>query len=288
MPVLYSERNPAMFTLFLIMDHFRGQNVIRHFSKHYPNYIIDCIISKDFPSLSPFPDFSLALCDRDREIRRARQANIPVIALAHESNRQESLMGTPWLVLDTEALTPDFLKEVYCRFFRLPLRILETGRCLVRELHAPDLPFLCALQEENANNPEGCFFPASCPDPASFLEEYTAHQYAFYGYGLYGIFSKRSGEFMGIAGFSPLDGEQVEIGYSLLKKWQDQKIASEILPPLLSCGRRDFDFQNIVARIPEGNLASRKLAQKNGLKIITETSDDSKKDSKNSSHPQKS
>ena len=197
-----------MFNFFIIMDEIQGNNIARNFSSEYFNYTINFIISKEFPSLSAFPDFSLILCDLDKNIELAKTYNIPVIALSHENNRQESLMGTPWLILDTDALSPFFLNEVYCRHHKQPLTITTTNRCIVRELTIRQLPELLQLQEENKNNPSGCFFPQniiSHKEAEEFLQNYIKNQYSFYGYGIYGIFNKENENFLGIAGFSSLE-----------------------------------------------------------------------------------
>ena len=288
------------------MDEIQGNNIARNFSSEYFNYTINFIISKEFPVLTDFPDFSLILCDLDKNIKLAKSYNIPVIALSHENNRQESLMGTPWLILDTDALSPFFLNEVYCRHYKKPLTIITTNRCIIRELTIRQLPELLQLQEENKNNPSGCFFPQniiSRTEAKEFLQNYIKNQYSFYGYGIYGIFNKENETFLGIAGFSPLENVVTsdivnskeknfeisknfsernfeknpannlneyfaEIGYSILKKWQQQGIASEVLPPLIHFGKEYLGFTEIVTRIEKSNIASIRLSQKNNLKIL--------------------
>lgn len=302
-----------MYTLYLIMDKIRGNTITRHFFSDYPNYTIKFVISKDFPAKNAFPDFSVIICDRDEGISAAVKTGLPVIAFSHNENPNESLLGTPWLILDADALTPDFLEEVYCRHYGLPLTICETDRCIMRELTASELAPLLVLQKENAGNPAGCFFPENCPDTKQFLESYIKNRYPFYGYGIYGIFAENTGEFMGIAGFSESSaggrdsqcsqGGQgcsqdsqsdsrdsqcgqdsqnrqnssqsgqdgcMDVGYSLLKKWQGQKVASEVLPALLAYGRDHYSFAKFTARIRRENRASIRLAEKNGLEILLE------------------
>lgn len=304
------------------MDEIQGNNIARNFSSEYFNYTINFIISKEFPVLTDFPDFSLILCDLDKNIELAKAHNLPVIAFSHENNKQESLMGTPWLILDADALNPFFLNEVYCRHYKQPLPITTTNRCIIRELTPTQLPELMLLQEENKNNPSGCFFPQNCNTTLAakeFLLNYIENQYSFYGYGIYGIFSKENENFLGIAGFSPLENvitseplnskdknlkisensseknfekipknkhknisEEIsekypennsneycaEIGYSILKKWQRQGFASEVLPSLIHFGKEYLGFTKIITRIEKNNIASIRLARKNNLQIL--------------------
>ena len=295
-----------MFNFFIIMDEIQGNNIARNFSSEHFNYTINFIISKEFPALTDFPDFSLILCDLDKNIELAKKHNLPVIAFSHKNNRQESLMGIPWLILDTDGLSPFFLNEVYCRHYKKPLTITTTNRCIIRELTTRQLPELLQLQKENKNNPSGCFFPQNCSTYAEaeeFLQNYIKNQYTFYGYGIYGIFNKKNETFLGIAGFSPFEnvitsdtlnskekkpeilrdfsGQNfedapennsneycIEIGYSVLKKWQQQGIASEALPPLIHFSKEYLGFTKIVTRIEKNNIASIRLAKKNNLKIL--------------------
>lgn len=275
-----------MFNFFIIMDEILGNSIARNFSSEYFNYTINFIISKEFPALTNFPDFSLVLCDLDKNIELAQKHNLPVIALSHEKNQQESLMSTPWLILDANALSPFFLEEVYYRYHHLSLTITTTNCCTVRELTIEQLPGLLLLQEENKNNPSGCFFPENCHTTSQaeeFLLNYIKNQYAFYGYGIYGIFKKETKTFLGIAGFSPIenipdqnklntynnpDNYYAEIGYSILKEFQRQGIASEVLPPLLHFGKEYLGFTEIITRIERDNIPSIRLAKKNKIRII--------------------
>ena len=52
-----------MFNLFIIMDEIQGNNIARNFSSEYFNYTINFIISKEFPVLTDFPDFSATFID---------------------------------------------------------------------------------------------------------------------------------------------------------------------------------------------------------------------------------
>ena len=75
-----------MFNFFIIMDENLGNTIARHFSSKYLNYTINFIISKEFPSFSDFPDFSLVLCDLDQNIELAKKYNVdmPIVEAVNE------------------------------------------------------------------------------------------------------------------------------------------------------------------------------------------------------------
>lgn len=209
------------------------------------------------------------LCDTDEAIVRRRTEGFPVIAVSHDGNRSASLMGTPWLLLSAEALTTDFLLEVYCRHHHLPLPLFSTARCIVRELSENDLSSLLLLQKENSAHPENGFFPAACENPASFLTDYIRHQYPFFCFGLYAILEKATEQFMGIAGFSSADDLQAEVSYALLQKYQKQGYAEEVLRTLLVYGKKQNGFEQFFARIRLENRSSVMLAEKCGIRIVS-------------------
>ena len=243
----------------------------------------------DDKKTEPAVDITIFLCDTDDAVRRRRAEGVPVIAVSHAGNVTEDLMGTPWLVLSPEALTPEFLYEVYCRHYERPMWILETERCRLRELSVDDCDALLFLQKENAPHWDGCFFPADCDDPEKFLSDYIRHQYPFFGFGLYAVLEKDSGDFMGIAGFVGVteatpDGNtsdmvtivntgaghrpaSAEVSYAFLQKYQHRGFAKEVLQALLAYGKETGGFGQFPPRLRPENTASAALARTCGVTI---------------------
>ena len=217
----------------------------------------------------------ILLCDRDRLLIQSSRIPRPCIAVSHSGNSGESLMHSPWLICSPEALDEHFLNQIWCRYHSLPIKILETERCMLRELTLSDLPGLVSLQEENDSDPSACFFPPEIfpEESEQYLKNYINHQYPFYGYGYYAIILKHPADhpFAGIIGLSPPDAEEktgTEIGYALLKKYQGEGISSEILPALLEYIRLYYSPDPVTARIRRDNTASIRLASRNLLHII--------------------
>lgn len=268
------------FTLLLYLQE-KYLNLIVHFlSANYTASNINiisrkCIDTNNLKIYSSAEHPIIVLCDSDQAISAFHREGFPIIAFSHDDNSGETLMGSPWLILSIEALTPDFLEEVYCRHYHLPLMIADTARCLLKELTMADLPFLMKLQKENADNPDGCFFPADCKAPDLFLHEYIRHQYPFYNFGLYAILEKNHNTFLGIAGFSiPAETYQesesadIEISYALLKEYQHQGYMSEALGSLIAKEKENGRFKQITARIHRSNHASIHMAKKHEFQII--------------------
>lgn len=267
------------FTLILCTAQNFGAQLIRAFSSNYPNYTIHFVFSKGIPGKT-WPDIPadvenqressspIFLCDNDEGIGCLRRTfpTIPVIAVSHKHNSLESLMGTPWLILSPDALTPFFLEEVYCRSHKKPLTIARTARCILRELIPADLPGLLQLQSENASNPDGCFFPAGCPNPDAFLLDYIQTQYPFFGFGMFGVIKKEDDVFLGIVGLLA-EEDTAAISYSLLKQHQHKGMATEAVRGLLAAAKLRWDFTDFTAIIHRNNTPSARTAKRCGLHI---------------------
>ena len=241
------------------------------------------------------------MTDTEERIAFWKSSGLPVIAFSHKNNGNEDLMGSPWLVLSPRALSYEYLLEVHHRHYGIPIVILTTDRCLLREFTLRDLPLLLDLDAEQEDSTTK-FFREGEEAPEVFLAAYIRYQYPFYGYGIYAAFRKETGEFLGLAGFfrteegsgervgekilevsfcpdSPpaekrkipaADKQQeheVEIGYVTKKSARRKGYAGEWIRGLISYARRDLDLYGIVARIPASNMASLKTALSAGGKL---------------------
>ena len=244
-----------------------------------------------FPYGRTFEENTIFICDQDLSVSYASFTGCPVIALSHQHNRDQSLMGAGWLIDSPESISAFFLEEVYCHHYHLPLLITETKRCSIRELCMENLPDLVRLQEENADRPEGCFFNTEPSDYARFLADYIRCQYPLYGYGLYAVTAKgsapaesaaekkeaRENQFLGLIGFSgrrmPSDGDSpdsgaTEVCYSFLTRYHRMQYAYESLTALLAFARGQWDMKDFFTVIPADNAASRSLAGRLGLTVL--------------------
>ena len=232
---------------------------------------------------------AVALTDTKEGILSWQAAGIPVIALSHEENRDEDLMKSPWLVLSTEALTPEYLLEVHHRYNGIPLTVAVSERCMFRELIPDDLPNLLALDREQEGNSAGLFFRETDTDPEAFLENYIAYHYPFYGYGIYAVIQVEKAEFLGLAGFYPAGSlpesqfpeggmaeisfgkenaaSRVEIGYVIKKSARRKGYAKECICTLTDYARQTLGFDEIIARIPADNAASIRTALSAGGRL---------------------
>lgn len=152
-----------------------------------------------------------------------------------------------------------------------PHPVLQTSRLLLRKLTEADLPDLAQmlLDPEVMYAYEHTFTP---PEVEEWLKRQQG-RYAQYGFGLWAVVDRRTGEMIGQAGITLQDCEGVlvpEIGYLLKKKFWHQGYAQEAA---LAC--RDYAFQvlgmeRVYSIIKTDNLPSIRVAKALGMKPVKE------------------
>lgn len=176
-------------------------NIIRSITKDKILFQVAGELTESGKNLMVPVEKGIVISDTDRGIRSWIHRGYPVIAWSHEKNPGEDLTKTPWLILSLTALSGDYLEEVWHRFHKIPLEIVRTDRCYLRELSMEDLPDLLSLDAEQEPDSPGLFFKGRLESKEQYLSAYIRTQYPFYGYGLYGAYHKDTDEFLGIAGF---------------------------------------------------------------------------------------
>ena len=269
------------YTLLFSMAFPGAEELGRSLKKYYNNYNIEFLNIEDLHFKDFYPEKSFIFCDRDSSLKKARQTGMPVIAVSHSCNREESLFGSPFMIVLEEAasavdiLTPMYLEKVYCRHHLLPLQIARTPRLILRELTMSDLNDVISLDLENISDSDALFFPPEYLSSRfrdlhceTFLKNYIRNQYRFFDIGFYGVFEKEHGQFAGLVGFNTPEDRYIEIGYSLKEKFRRRGIGTEALSALLGYFRTYYPSLDVIVTMKEPNTASRKLAEKFGIRCI--------------------
>ncbi len=98
------------------------------------------------------------------------------------------------------------------------------------------------------------------------LEQYSVSKTT----GLWGIFSKANGDFMGSCLLRPFYDEAgvLELGYSLEKKYWGDGFATEMAIAMVAHGLSDQSISEIVAVTELENMGSQRVLEKAGLKRV--------------------
>ena len=227
---------------------------------------------------------TLYIVDTKQKLDQIKKMGLPVLAWLHEGNRDQDLSAAAYAVEDPLALDMDFYEKVYRREMHIFWEILETDRCLVREMVPEDAEAFEKIYRESEICRYMKDFHVDAVGEAVYIREYQAH-YRFYEYGVWSIVLKETGEVIGRAGFLEADvdvsvdkpGKMADagiakeekglpcLGYMIGVPWQRQGLAYEVCRALLQYAKEELGFEVVQLLIEKDNQASVGLAQKLGF-----------------------
>ena len=152
------------------------------------------------------------------------------------------------------------------------MQILETSRLILREFRRDDADALARV----ISDPETMrFYPAPL-DQAGVEQwiERNLRRYADHGHGLWAMVLKSTGDMIGDCGltFQNVDGvNELEIGYHVRRDLWGQGLATEAARACRDYGFSRLSADRIISLIRSENVPSRRVAEKNGMKIWKES-----------------
>ncbi len=147
------------------------------------------------------------------------------------------------------------------------MAVLETERLILRPLTLEDVDALAALYAD--------------PDVMRYFEgtrsweitrqrvEQIIEQYARTRVDFLATIYKENGAFIGRCGllWQVIDDmQEVEVAYMLAKPYWGRGLGTEAAQALKEHGFRDFGFRRLISIIDPGNIASIRVAEKNGMR----------------------
>ncbi|MGN0506084.1 MAG: GNAT family N-acetyltransferase [Lachnospiraceae bacterium] len=172
------------------------------------------------------------------------------------------------LLESPDEVSVSYLNMVYCHEKGIPAVIMETERCIVRELTLQEASELYAISSKPQVN-RYLAEPVGTPEEeAEKLSAYIRTVYPFFGYGFWGVYEKESGKLIGKAGFK--EGSMpLEVGYLFDNTVWGKGIATEVLKALVRYAKEELNACELIARIHPENTASRRVAEKCDVRIET-------------------
>ena len=151
-------------------------------------------------------------------------------------------------------------------------KIATTKRLILRMMEPNDVDSILQI----VSDPETMtFYPAVLNRTET--ERYVQRNLARYhrdGLGLWVVRFKDTNEFAGICGLvvqTVDEKREIEIGYLFLRKYWGQGLATEAAIACRDYGFRKRGFSRLISIIAPGNIASRRVAEKAGMKLEKET-----------------
>lgn len=183
-----------------------------------------------------------------------------------EASNGRSFPEALYCIEELSALDADQLEKMYLRFHELPWKILETERCIVREITPKDID---ALYEIYANKKivrytDDLF--ESYDQELAYTKDYIKQQYRFYEYGMWVVIRKADGRLIGRAGISNRLGYKgAELGYVIASDCWRQGYANEVCTAILNYALKELTMKKLNAFTVKENIASVSLLTKLGF-----------------------
>lgn len=210
----------------------------------------------------------LILTDSPQLSHICRKYDMAVAAVLTEENDFEEV-SIPYAVTGIEDLDEEYLKRIWQRYRGIPWTICETERCLVRETTVEDVEAFYRLYADKSIT---AYMENLFEDPErerEYIKEYIEKVYGFYGFGMWTVCLKDSGEVIGRAGLSMREGfEEPELGYVIGVPWQKQGLAAEVCRAILKYGEEELGFRNVRILMNPENAASERLCKSLGFRYV--------------------
>ena len=216
------------------------------------------------------PDGKLYLTDDVSQLRIWQKCGLEGAVLLHEGNRQEDFRGIMYALEQVENFDAEELDRIYRRLHGLPWRILETDRCVVREITMEDVDRLYEIYAEPSVTAYMDRLYTDRDEEKAYTQSYIRNTYGFYGYGMWIVEEKSSGSVIGRAGIEPC-GDEDELGYVIAEPWRGIGIAKEVCGAVMKYGFGELGLEQIFARVQSKNQPSKGLLQKLGFQKHSET-----------------
>ena len=191
-------------------------------------------------------------------------------ALGFESTPGDYL-SSAYVVQDLCRVERRDLEVVDARFHNIPLTILETKRCIIREHSIEDFQAILDIyQDKSMTDYIEPLYDGE--EEREYQKKYIDVVYKFYGYGLWLIVDKETGEVIGRAGVESKENcediNQVELSYQVKKEYQNKGIATEVCKAIVNYTFEKLEKKSIIANVNEKNIPSIRIMEKLGFKPL--------------------
>jgi RimJ/RimL family protein N-acetyltransferase len=151
--------------------------------------------------------------------------------------------------------------------------VIETERLMLRRLTAGDAE---AIFEVIGDPVAMQYYPQPYTrEDAVIWVERNLRRYQEYGYGIFAMVLKSSGEVIGDCGLARqmVEGESMlEVGYHLQRLHWGRGYATEAARGCMDYAFTELGAEEVVSLIRPQNLPSRRVAERNGMQVVREVS----------------
>lgn len=172
------------------------------------------------------------------------------------------------------ALSKTQIDRFLLRHLNLPWPILETKRCILREITEQDVPALYEIYNESDKAfqyTEGLFEDPE--EELAYTRNYISMQYRFYEYGIWIVTDRETGRIIGRAGLESREGyEDAELGYAFALSYRHKGYAYEVCSAILDYAYKELGMQSLNAFTLRENKDSVRLLEHLGFRYDSKAS----------------
>lgn len=199
----------------------------------------------------------------------AKAAGVACIGYENPNSGKQCLKDANVILQGFDGLNVNFIENVLLRSQGEPIIITSTKRLLIRELAVSDIKDIYPIYQDPNIRKYIDNIDDYLENEIEKQKAYIHNVYSFYGYGLWGVFSKTTGGLIGRCGIENqiVDGkEEIMLSYLLDSNHWGYGYAVECCNAVLKYAAEELDIKRIIAVIDYDNSRSIKTAQKIGMK----------------------
>ena len=198
--------------------------------------------------------------------RQWKEQGEAVLVFLHAGNREEDFSFCRYACEHAGEVDEAYLDYVYRREKGLPLTVLETERCMIRETTVEDVDAFFEIYKAPGITRYMEPLYEDIEEERAYARDYIEKVYAFYDFGIWTVLEKAGGEVIGRAGVCYREGyEEPEMGFMIAEPWQGKGLATEVCRAVLQYARTELGFPRILAFVQPDNAASRRVCDKIGM-----------------------
>lgn len=214
------------------------------------------------------PEECLMLAATSSLLALIKEQNVASIGYQNPKLAPQDLSGAEVLVEGFDEVDFFFLERIYQRQHGIPWTVIETKRCLLREMTMEDLDELYHLYagKDVTKYMEDLYQDRK--EEEAYTRAYIDHMYRFYGYGMWLVIMKDTGKIIGRAGLNNLDIHGIpslEMGYMIGVPYQRLGYATEVCRGIIQFAEEGTEFEELNCLIQKGNDVSVHMMEKLGF-----------------------
>lgn len=214
------------------------------------------------------PEECLVIEDSQKGVEAAKAAGMICVGLINPHSGDQDLSKADYLLEGFEDIDYQFFDMVYCHTRNEPWKVLETENLIIREISLDDLDSLYKIYADGdiTRFIENLY---DRDEEIEFTEAYIKNMYAFYGYGLWVVLLKETGQLIGRIGLSnrEVNGKtEVELGYVVGVPYQKKGYAYEACSAIIGFAKNKLGLDKLNIFTVKENIPSVNLARKLGFK----------------------